>query len=144
MPSVSFWVFVVLDFIYKKRGFFCSLPNWTHFCIFYFFFILLIFGDGRGWVMGTGDSNSSKQHQIELKFCPQIVLELWKCHKEFLWYPKFWVFGANVTPIYLLKIAKIKNSHQVIQINQNQDPISFRSVLLYLSFCQRSRGHSLG
>ena len=44
-------------------------------------------------------------------------------YREFLKYP---VFGPTLTPIYLLQMIKIQNSCQVIQINQNQGPISFQ------------------
>ena len=47
-------------------------------------------------------------------------------YREFLRYPKFWVFGPPLSRIYLLKMAKIKNSYRVIQMNQNQGPISFQ------------------
>ena len=55
----------------RNNGFFCSGPNWTHFLFSILFpFILFIFLSARG----VRDKNSSKQRQIELKFCPQVVL----------------------------------------------------------------------
>ena len=50
-------------------------------------------------------------------------------YREFLRYPKFWVFGPPLSRIYLLKMAKIKNSYRVIQMNQNQGPISIQFSL---------------
>ena len=127
-------------------------------------------GGGRGLVAGFGD-NSSKQRQIELTFWPQVVLIVvqrpfkgfWKAQiftenfkvPKFL---KFWFnFGSNLPPEDGQN-AKIKNSHRITQINQNQGPISFQfSMKTIITFCfiwrffgykgaqcQRSRGYSLG
>ena len=46
------------------------------------------------------------------------------------------IFWSNFTPIYPLKMVEIKNSHQVIQISQNQDPISFQFWMkTIIDFC---------
>ena len=105
--------------------------------------------DERGFVVGFGDNNSSKQRQIELSFWPQLVLIVvqmpfkgfWKLKflQRILKYPKFWNFGPTLTPIYLLEIPKIKDSHRIIQINQNQGPISFqcsmKTIINFPSIC---------
>ena len=53
----------------------CWGPNWPHFLIFQFILFLPISFFGRlGRGGGFRDNNFSKQCQIELTFCPQIVL----------------------------------------------------------------------
>ena len=56
--------------------------------------------------------------------------------------PFWWVWGNNsskqrqFTPIYSLKMTKIKNSHWAIQISQNQGPISYQfSMKIIISLC---------
>ena len=45
-------------------------------------------------------------------------------------------FGPILTPIYSLKNAEIKNTHQVTQISQNQGSISFQfSMKTIMNFC---------
>ena len=70
-------------------------------------------------ILTTGSAHSCKN-------VIKRILRSSNFRREFLKYPTFWVFGPTLTPIYLLKMAKIKNSHRVIQINQNQGPISFQ------------------
>ena len=46
------------------------------------------------------------------------------------------VFGPNLTLIYPLKIAEIKNSQLAIQISQNQSPIHFQLLMkTIITFC---------
>ena len=62
-------------------------------------------------------------------------LQIWSIFGPNLKYPKFLVSGPTLTPICPLKMDKIKKSHQVIQINQNQDPISFQfSIKAVITF----------
>ena len=89
---------------------------------------------------------TSKQHQIELKFWPQVVLIVVQILFKAFWKTQIFtetgnvhkvsVFGLTFIPIYLLKMAEIKNSHLVIQISKNQSPISFQlSVKNLITFC---------
>ena len=142
------------------NGFFSWRPNWADFFIsFYFmyFFIYLciylyVFGGGEwgvgagwsGWI-GFGGNKSSKQCQIELKFWLRVVLMVVQILFKGFWkdpiftenfYSSFWVFGLTLTSIYLLKMIKTNNSHQVIQINQNQGLIFLQfSVKTVITFC---------
>ena len=143
-------------------------------CIFLFIYVfiyLYVFGGGEwgvgagwsGWI-GFGGNKCSKQCQIELKFWLRVVLIVVQILFKGFWkdpiftenfYSSFWVFGLTLTSIYLLKMVKTNNSHQVIQINQNQGLIflqfSVKTVITFCSFlfflgykwaqCQRWRGH---
>ena len=106
--------------------FFGSRSNWNHF-------------------RGFGGNDSSKQRQIELKLGPPVVLivvQLYSKHYgklEFLQrldVPKVWVLGPTLTTIYPLQMVEIKNSHQAIQMSQNQGSISFPfSMKAIITFC---------
>ena len=158
MPSFRFWLFLVTQ--KKHQRFFGWRPNWADFFIsFYFmyFFIYLciylyVFGGGEGGVgagwsgwIGFGGNKSSKQCQIELKFWLRVVLIVVQILFKGFWkdpiftenfYSSFWVFGLTLTSIYLLKMIKTNNSHQVIQINQNQGLIFLQfSVKTVITFC---------
>ena len=95
---------------------------------------------------GFWGNNSSKRHYIELKFWTQVVLIVVQIPFQAFWKARSFtergnvhkvsVFGPTLTPIYPLKLAKIKNSQLAIQIIQNQSPISFQlSVKTIITFC---------
>ena len=99
-------------------------------------------GGGRWLVAGFRDNNSSKQRQIELTFWPQVVLIVVQRPFKGFWkaqiftenfkvptFLRFWSnFGSNLPPEDGQN-AKIKNSHPITQINQNQGPISFQFLM---------------
>ena len=110
----------------KPQRFFGSTPILTHFLVF------------RG-------NNSNKQRLTELKFWSQVVLIVVQMPFKAFWrtqilqwqdLAKICVFDPTLNPIYALKISEIKNSHQVIQISQNQGPICFQfPVKTIINFC---------
>ena len=74
MPSFSFWVFVVLNFTKKnQQRFFFQDPIGPIFFIFYFVFYFSLFYLFFWTVSGRGEGTITPG-QIEVKFCPQVVL----------------------------------------------------------------------
>ena len=107
-----------------------------------FFLAQDLFGPIFGFL---GGNNSRIQCLIELKFWSQVVLIVVRMPFKAFWrtqiftvtrLTKVWVFGPTLTLIYPLKLAKIKNNYQVIQISQNQRPNSFQfSIKTVINFC---------
>ena len=146
MPSFNFWVFAILNFTQNKQLFFFgSRPCWAHFGRFGA--ITPVNNVRESWNFDHRDSSL-----------------LYKCHLnnfenlKFLQrqdVPKIWAFRPTLTPIYPLKMAKIKNSHW---LTRSIKIISFLfSVKIIISLCtvwaffgykrvqgQRSRCHSSG
>ena len=107
MPSFSFWVFAILNFTQKKQLFFFgSRPFWARFGRFGA--ITPVHNVRESWNFDHRDSSL-----------------LYKCHLKsfenlkFLQrqdVPKIWAFRPTLTPIYPLKMAKIKNSHWLTRL----------------------------
>ena len=88
---------------------------------------------GPFWGFFGGGNNSSKQTtQIELKFWPQVVLIVVQIQVKAFWKNRiFTEAGCTQSLTFLFNFdtslpSEIKNSHQVIQIRQNQGPISIQ------------------
>ena len=126
MPSFSFWVIAVLNFTQKKQ----------------LFFWVMTLIDPFQWVWGN---KSSRQRKTELRFWPRgVLIAVQMPFKEF-WKSQTFTetgctqtlrFGSTLTPIYPLKMTKMKSSYWAFKIIQNQGPISFHfSVKIIILLC---------
>ena len=110
----------------EETIFFGSWPYWSHFG-------------------GSGATNPVDNVKLSWNFVHGESSELYKCHLKHFENLKFlqrqdvskiWVFGPTLTPLYPLKMAKMKNSHWAINISQNQGSIFYQfSMKIIISLC---------